>query len=647
MLISYKWLQSYFEEKLPEPEKLAELLTFSFAEVEGIEKKGGDTILDIKVLPDRACYGLSHRGVAYEVSAITGFKRKIFSWPQPEVKKVRMLSVRVESELCPRYMARVIENVTPKEMSWVKEHLEAIDKRSINPLVDGANIVMFDIGQPLHAFDADKVEGGLVVRMARKGEKITTLDNREVVLDESVLIIADEKSPLAIAGIKGGKKAEVTSETRSIILESANFNGSHIRKTSERLGIKTDASKRYENKLSAEWTAVGMNDFTAYLYEMDRNIAVGEITDICPTLHKQHPYKLEYVRILLAPEYISQKLGLKITDSEIEKVLNRLEIEIDKKEKEWILTPPHFRGDLTISEDIAEEVGRLVGYEKVPALIPPYERGCRVREARAVSSYEKAQEDCEISKTFYYEYKIREILVNAGFSEVMTSSFSETGTVEILKPLADDKKFARPDLRCNFKSALKMNSLNAPLFGATETMIFEIGKIFPKDGEKTALAIGVAGPKEKVAGVLELAIKSISEALAVLTGETNGGVFECALDTVFEKLPEPKKWDISIPPAQTKKFQPFSLYPFIVRDIALFVPPDTKPEAAVAVINEHAGNLVIRGPELFDEFSKDGKKSFAFRLVFQSSDRTLSDEEVNKIMEKVYSALKANGWEIR
>src|SRR3989338_3142166 len=209
MLVSYKWLQSYFGEKLPAPEKVAELITFGFAEVEGIEKKGSDTILDVKVLPDRACYALSHRGVAYEVAAITGFKQKVFNWPQPIVTQTKLLEVRVEApELCSRYMARVVENVTAKEQPWVREHLEAIGQRSINPIVDGANIVMFDMGQPLHAFDADKVDGKIIVRRAKKSEKIITLDNREVLLDESVLIIADETSPLAIAGIKGGKKAE-------------------------------------------------------------------------------------------------------------------------------------------------------------------------------------------------------------------------------------------------------------------------------------------------------------------------------------------------------------------------------------------------------------------------------------------------------
>lgn len=654
MLISYKWLQSYFEEKLPQPEKLAELITFGFAEVESIksleasdfadsrglktrinaDRNGGDTVLDIKVLPDRACYALSHRGVAYEVGAILGLKRKDFNWPQPAVTQTRSLEVRVEApELCPRYMARVIENVTAKDLSWVKEHLEAIGQRMINPIVDGANIVMFDMGQPLHAFDADKVEGGIVVRRARRGEKITTLDNRKVVLDEEALVIADEKSPLAIAGIKGGKKAEVTSATRNLILESANFNASHIRKTAERLCIKTDALKRFENKLSPELASVGMNDFSAYLFEMDKNIKVGEIVNTYPKKQKERT-------IVVSKEYIAKKLGIEISSNQIEEVMSRLLVKMERKKGELMLTPPAFRMDLNIPEDIAEEVGRIIGYDKIPAMLPPKLKG-----------------DVSIPKSFYYEWKIRELLVNAGFSEVMTSSFAEKGSMAILKPLAEDKKYARPDLRGGFVAALRTNTLNAPLFCADEIKIFEIGRVFTKNGERTALALGIAGSKKKVSGVLESAVKKLSETLrTTLNGDTKDGVFECALDSVFEKLTEPTRWNISIPlaradllarPAQARKFQPFSLYPFIVRDVAIFVPPDILSESIEKVIKENAGELVVHGPSLFDEFSKDGKKSLAFRLVFQSFGRTLSDEEVNKIMEKVYAALTASGWHIR
>lgn len=625
MKISYNWLQNYFDEKLPPPEKLAELLTFSFAEIENVTQTNADTVFDIKVLPDRACYALSHRGVAYEVSAITGLPKKKMDWPQPEVKKTRQLSVKVEApELCPRYMARVVENVTQKEMPWVKEHLEAIGQRSINPIVDGANVVMFDMGQPLHAFDADKLEGGIIVRRARKGENITTLDNREMELDKNVLVIADEKSPLAIAGIKGGKKAEVNANTKNIVLESANFDASYIRKTAERLGIKTDASKRFENRLSSSLAAIGISDFTAYLYEMDKNISAGEIIDAL------RPYSNVLKNIRIRPGYIGEKLGLKIKETDIERALARLSIGVQKEKEGWLLTPPAFRMDLAIPEDIAEEVGRLIGYDKIPSELPP-------RAAVA-----------EIPKSFYWEWKIREILARQGFSEVMTSSFAAKGDIAILKPLAEDKKFARADLRTSFAAALKQNTLNALLLGEELVRIFEIGHVFPKSGEHTALAIGVGGSKKKAAGAVEDVAGVLNDMLGVaLKGEIRNGVLEVNLDTIIVKLPEPAKWDIAIPKAAAEKFTPFSQYPFIVRDVALFVPPDAEPEEVGNVIKQHAGNLVVRGPELFDEFSKDGKKSLAFRLVFQAFDRTLTDEEVNVHMARVCAALKQNGWQVR
>ncbi|TSC57223.1 MAG: Phenylalanine-tRNA ligase beta subunit [Parcubacteria group bacterium Greene0416_79] len=641
MKISYKWLQSYFEEKLPAPEELAERITFAFAEVESVEKKGEDTVLDIKVLPDRACYALSHRGVAYEISAITGLLKKEMHWPQPTISKVRPLEVSVEApELCSRYMARVVENVSAKKLPWVKEHLESIGQRSINPVVDGANIVMFDMGQPLHTFDADKVRGGIVVRRAQRGETITTLDNREVALDEETLVIADEDTPLAIAGIKGGKKAEVTASTKNLILESANFNASYIRKTSERLGVKSEASKRYENKLSPEWAAVGLNDFTAYLYEMDTRLSAGDITDIYPTPQRQHTDKLENVgmsvgegrKISVAPEYISKKLGLKVSGADIEKVLNRLEIGIEKKGSEWTLTPPHFRRDLVVPEDIAEEVGRLVGYDKIPAVLP-----------------QRIEKDAVVPKSFYYEWKIREVFTEAGFSEIMTSSFAEKGSVAIEKSLAEDKKYARPNLRGSFAKALAMNAKNTSLFGEKAVRVFEMGNVFQNAGEHSALAIGVAGPRKKAADILESSVATLSDTLgAPLEGEIKKeGVVEFDLDVVFAKLPEPKKWDIKIPPSKAEKFQPFSFYPFIVRDIALFVPPETKPDAVAVLLKRHAGSMVVRGPELFDEFSKDGRKSLAFRFVFQSQDRTLTDAEANAAMERVYAAVASRGWKVR
>ncbi len=622
MKISYKWLQSYFDDKLPEPEKLAERITFSFAEVESVEKRGDDTVLDIKVLPDRACYALSHRGVTYEVSAITGLKKKSIIYPAPEVKETRKLKVSVEApELCSRYMARVVENITAKEEPWVKMHLESIGQRSINPVVDGANLVMFDRGQPLHAFDADKVVGGITVRRARTGEKITTLDNREVALDASVLLIADDEGPLAIAGIKGGKKAEVTSATKNLILESASFDASYIRKTSERLGIRTDASKRYENRFSPSLAQKGMDDFSAYLFELDKNMRAGEIVDI-------YPNPVTDKKLTISPDYIFGKLGMPVTEKDIESALTKLLISIEKKGSEWVLIVPAFRVDLAIPEDITEEVARIIGYEKIPATVPP-----------------DTGKPAEIPKSFYYEWKIREILVKKGFSEVMTSSFTPSGEIEIAKPLAEDKKYARANLRDNFSRALDMNFLRAPFLGMDEIKIFEIGNTFREKGERTEIVIGFRSMNEKK---IYKHLKETTEALDKETGldfswENQGRIFEGHLSG----LPEGSHWDVKIPDKAASNFRQFSLYPFIVRDVALFVSPETKAESVVKIIKENAGALVVRGPELFDEFSKDGKKSLAFRMVFQSFDRTLSDEEINAVMEKVYTALKAKGWEVR
>ena len=653
MKISYKWLQGYFEEKLPTPEKLFDLITFSFAEVESMaktsspkedvrptesvsqiqsrEKMGDDTVFDIKVLPDRACYALSHRGVAYEVAAITGFKRKVFDWPKPVVSKTRPLSVKIEApELCARYMARVIEDITPKDNPWVGEHLKAIGQRSINPIVDGANIVMFDMSQPLHAFDADKVSGDIVVRRAKVGEHITTLDNREVALDNEVLVIADEKGPLALAGIKGGTKAAVTAATKNLILESASFDPSYIRKTSERLGIKTDASKRFENRFSSDLAATGMADFTALLFEMDKNLKAGEIIDV-------YPKPVQALKIETSTEYLTHKLGLELAEAEVLAVAKRLEFEVTKKGKDLIFTPPVFRVDVAIREDVAEEIGRIVGYDKIPATPLPKYSG-----------------KFSVQKSFYYEHKVREILVGLGFSEVMTSSFAVKGEVPIAKPLAEDKAFLRTTLVDNLSASVALNMHNIDLLGLNEIKIFEIGKIFSRKGETTSLGIlvrfkhGVKNSELLVETLLETIRETLEGQLKISIHEKPvKGILEIDLDTALANLPEPKAWDLKPFKFSDKKFEAISVYPFVVRDVAVFVPAEVSSGEVLAIIKKEAGTLLVK-ETLFDEFKKADKTSYAFRLVFESFERTLLDSEINVIMEKITIALNSNsGWQVR
>ncbi len=350
MKISYNWLQSYFSarggsafggDKLPKPEKLAELLTMHSFEVEQLsavsyqpsEKKkkvesrrprADDYIFDIDISPNRAHDCLSHIGVAREVATILNLPSSLAAKAPSALgdlaaKRVSgTLSVSVkELELCRRYIGRIIEGVKVKQSpKWLRERLEAIGQKSINNIVDATNYVMFETGQPLHAFDADKVEGGIVVRKAKKGERITTLDGREVELDKDVLVIADEKEPLAIAGIKGGKKAEVDENTKNIILEAANFEPVNIRKTSRKIGIRTESSLRFENEITSELAGKGMNRVVEIILDIAHG-KMGAREDI-------YPRKANKRVLGVHPKDVSKLLGIDIPEKEIIGILQRL-----------------------------------------------------------------------------------------------------------------------------------------------------------------------------------------------------------------------------------------------------------------------------------------------------------------------------------
>src|SRR3989344_4572543 len=392
MLISYNWLQRYFKKKLPTAEKVAEILTFAVFEIESVEKIENDFVLDVKVLPDRAHYALCHRGIARELAAakpdlgILDTRNLQMSG----VCKLKLLKIKIENPAdCRRYIGRRVENVKvqPSQQDWIKKLLAAVGQRSINNIVDAGNFVMFDMNQPLHAFDADKVKGAIQIRRAKKSEKIITLDNKEIALDPEILIIADDEGPLAIAGIKGGRKAEVTSATKNLILESANFNPTLIRKTSQKLNLQTDASKRFENDIPPAIAETAINELSALIAEIvGPETKFGELVDEYPK-----PLKLKVVQA--SPDFVAQKLGIQIP------------------------------------EDLVEEIGRLYGYEKIP------EKKLVVTKAEIV-----------INKNFYWENRIRQILTKLGFSEVMTSSFRPKGNIEIEKPLASDKAFLRTEL---------------------------------------------------------------------------------------------------------------------------------------------------------------------------------------------------------
>ncbi len=663
MKVSHNWLQCYFDKPLPSAEKLAELFTFGAFEVEGIEKildaqgKQIDTVIDVKVLPDRAHYALCHRGIVAEISALAGLPRKPLTKPalaETSTKKVEVKNL--EPKLCIRYVARYVENVTVgKTPDWPRLWLEAIGQRSINTVVDATNTVMFDMGQPLHAFDADKVQGPITIRLARAGETMTTLDSsagagKEIELSPEMLVIADDSGALAIAGVKGGSRAAVTSETKNLILEAACFDPVSVRKTSAKIGIRNESSKRFENEITPHLAPDAMYWLTALILEQSpkgsdgvSTVKVGPVTDI----HGELPGQ---VKMEVSAREISKMLGVQIPATTMVGFLNRLELNAvlanatDTEADTISLTIPHERLDLRIPADIAEEVGRLYGYDKIPYVAP--------------ANHTLAS----INKTFYYCEKIKNVLIAAGFSEVYGYALTAKGDFEITKPLAADKGKLRTNLADGMAKSLEMNVRNADLLGLETVAIFEIGTVFSAVAETTSLCLAAQQVKKvkgkKSEDVLNKALESITVALATSLPATKpqttagGALLELNLTSLIATLPTPTSYaDLGLTRAIDTKYKLFSVYPFITRDIALFVPAGTDEAAVRSTIADSlkkiAGNLVVKGPDCFDRFEKDGKLSLAYRMIFQSYEKTLSDEEVNAHMTALHEAVKANGWTVR
>jgi phenylalanyl-tRNA synthetase beta subunit len=322
MLVSYKWLQSYFEKPLPPVEEVVHAFTFGAFEIEGTEEKHGDTIIDIKVLPDRACYCLSHRGIAKELSALLGVPLK----QDPFVKSIpaltptsATLTVSADSARCPYYATALIKGVhVAPSPQWLKEALESMGQRSINNVVDATNYVMLDLGTPLHAFDAKKTSGHIAVRAAVEGETITLLGGVEKILTGTETVIADSDTgaALALAGVKGGVLAELDTDTTDIIVEAATFDPVITRKTAAKHDVRTDASKRFENKVAPVLPAHGMEAVVSLITTVAGGVVEGYAhTDMPVTA----PYKLG-----VSVAEVNRVLGTAMEEGQVRALVERL-----------------------------------------------------------------------------------------------------------------------------------------------------------------------------------------------------------------------------------------------------------------------------------------------------------------------------------
>jgi len=591
MKVSLKWLQTYFDTPLPPAEKLVDELTFHAFEIEDATTE----MLDVKVLPNRAADCLSHRGIAKEISAILNLPLKTDPLRTTiEIKGFVNPYLRIEIEdpkKCLRYMGAVVKGVkVGPSPAWLKEALEAVGQRSINNIVDATNYVMLNIGQPLHAFDANKLVQkeetyAIAVRNAKEGEKITTLSGEEFTLNPNIQLITDANAhtPIALAGIKGGKSAEVTTDTTDLIIESANFDGTTTRRAAQALKLFTDASVRFQNRPSPELCAYGMRDVISLI----RDIAGGEVecvADVYPSAVERGT-----ARVILAK--INSILGSSYADADVQDVFNRLGLPFSEVGETYEVTPPFERTDLSIPEDLVEEVGRIMGYDNISATeLPPMSGASEQARYRGIE-------------------KIKDELVAQGFTEISTQSFASDGDIILANPLDKAKPSLRKNLEENMADAMVRAKYVAPLVlpPNQKPKLFEIGNIFTKDGEE----------------------------LSVKTSEPASGLSEIADDASYV----PQQYRLGA-------YKPFSVYPFIVRDIALWVPADTDEEAAKTIVRENAGELLARIDQ-FDRFEKDGKVSLAFRLVFESMERTLTDEEANAVMTGISEALTKEGYEVR
>ncbi|HEY4510617.1 MAG TPA: phenylalanine--tRNA ligase subunit beta [Candidatus Paceibacterota bacterium] len=641
MLISYNWLQSYFDKKLPAPDELSALFSRHVFEVESVLPKKGDHVFDVKILPDRAHYLLSHSGVAREIRAITGLSLRA-----PEnaggggiesSDDITIPDVKIEEkDFCRRYMARRVEGIdsvaTP---AWVTERLSAIGQKSVNPLVDAVNYVMFDIGQPLHIFDADKTKGSIVIRLAKDGEKITTLTGEEIILTKDDLVIADDDGVIGIAGVKGGERAEVTPSTKNLIIESANFHPASVRRTATRLNLRTDASKRFENEITPAKAEEGMSAVNSVIKKFCPQAVFSGLRD-------EYPAPVSPWHVPLSIASISDILGESVTGDEARDLLGRMDIVVSEDKGELVAIPPLDRLDIIIPEDIADEVGRLRGYENLASTMPP-ELG--VKEVT--------------DKEFFYAEKAKNILAEKGYSEVLLYSLVPKGFWNIAKPLSKGKSALREGLSTNLLESLKLNTLNADLLGLDRVKIFEYGRVFPSSGEEAHIALAVSKGKknddERADDIIRGDFVSLGEGLGVsLEPETSGGLYgtvgEVNFSKTFKMLPDEialKSLNFS-KLSKDARYMAFSLYPFITRDVAIFINSEDDKFSVENILRRESGDLLV-SLRLFDEFKKDGKLSLAFRLVFQSHERTLSDAEINKTMERVYASLRsANAnWEVR
>lgn len=616
-----------------------------------------------------------HYGIAREVSAITDskFKPLIPKIKIPEKGGAPKVEIK-DFNLCPRYCGLIISNIKVAESpDWLKQRLIATGHGIHNNIVDITNYVMTELGQPMHAFDKNYIKGGIIVRRAEKSEKITTLDAKKHTLSEEMLVIADHEKPVAVAGIIGGENSEINNKTTSIILESANFNAASVRRTSTKLGIRTDSVQRFEKSLSPN------------LAELAIKRAAELILKICPSAKIAGPmadiqkFNKKPVKIDLSISKTISKIGVSIPKEQIKKILESLRFRVARKNQDiFEVQVPSFRSskDITIEDDLIEEVARIYGYENIPASLPtlptrlPEENIERFKKHRARELFSYGLGFNEVENYSFY-----------GKNELKNCLIPEDEHLKLLNYLSEGQTHLRISLVPGILKNLQLNIKNTDEIKLYEIgrTYKEIGEYFPLEEKKITGAILSDEPFYEAKGAVETFFKNFNfqnikpaegikdapyahpaKALSYIdqNSQTIARVFE--LHPIVQKNHGLENYNIALfeinftealkLPQPTRKFRPLPKFPSIKIDVSVIIPHATEVKTLQDSILE-ADKSLIKTVELFDLYEgkplEKGKKAAAFTVTMQAKDRTLTDEDMAKAQLKIFQSLEKLGGKIR
>jgi phenylalanyl-tRNA synthetase beta chain len=636
----------------------------------------GDTIYDIKVTPNRPdC--LSVIGIAREVAALTSQATHIpeISYPEEGESIHSAISIEIaDPDLCSRYCASLVTGVKiGPSPQWMQQRLIAGGMRPISNVVDITNYVMLEYGQPLHSFDYTQIKGKkIIVRRARDDESLFTLDGMERKLNREMLIIADEKYPIALAGVMGGADSEVIDPTTAILLESANFNNVSIRRTSIKLNLRSEASSRFEKGISPELAPIALRRATQLLLELAGGKAARGIADVYPGKKEKKP-------ILLSKERVSRVLGLELSTERIQKVLESLGLscKLADTSGDLLVTIPYWRTDIRLPDDLVEEIARIIGYDEIPTTL--------------LSSQIPQQVPAPLISL---KEQIRDLLVGCGMQEVITYSLVSQATLDkvdpqhrmgpalrVANPMSLEQEYLRTSLRAGLLSTFASNEKHEK----DSIKLFEVSRVYLHKAndlpEEREMLVGIlGGPRLErswlagedtidffdAKGILETVLNRLKvkasfqlvEDQILLSGKTAEVIVkEQKVGVVGEVHPKTATlFDISTQPiilfeidlmklqslaGAVYRYRPIPRFPGNTRDIALIIDNSLAASRVQEIIESFP--LVDR-VTLFDVYSGEqvppGKKSLAFSIRYQSLERTLTDEEVNKAHQQIIDRLQ-------